>query len=273
MDGQTRGGGQPPPHADAGASVRGRHVPPPLSPGGGRSTPPRAATSDPPFSLPQASWRWTGAAAGLAVGWGPQLLLSLAAGLGGSRTRTDVTVFSATLLVTSAAVFYGWQTFAAWLFSLRTAGRSLALWGLRRPDRSFVWVVPAGLGAVYALTVVHGLLVHPEQQPIIREFPHTGVGLVLFVLLAVVMAPLFEEVVFRGFLFRGLANSWGWMAGALVSAVVFGCAHLQFEVFVPLAGLGFVLAWAYRRTGSLWTSIVMHALFNAVAVTTWALSG
>ena len=88
----------------------------------------------------------------------------------------------------------------------------------------------------------------------------------MFILVAVVMAPLFEEIVFRGFLFRGLANSWGWVWGALASAAIFGAAHLQLDVFLPLAALGFVLAWAYHRTGSLWTCITMHAIFNRIAV-------
>ena len=47
---------------------------------------------------------------------------------------------------------------------------------------------------------------------------------------------------------------------------------MQLDVFLPLAALGFVLAWAYHHTGSLWTSITMHALFNGVAVLAWALT-
>ena len=44
-------------------------------------------------------------------------------------------------------------------------------------------------------------------------------------------------------------------------------------MFVPLATLGFVLAWAYKRTGSIWTCITMHALFNTIAVLAWAFTG
>jgi membrane protease YdiL (CAAX protease family) len=53
---------------------------------------------------------------------------------------------------------------------------------------------------------------------------------------------------------------------------VFGLAHLQLSVFVPLFALGFALAWVYKRTGSLWTSITLHALFNAISVLAWALA-
>jgi membrane protease YdiL (CAAX protease family) len=113
------------------------------------------------------------------------------------------------------------------------------------------------------------MFVHPRPQDIVGEFPHTTAGVVLFVVLAVVMAPVFEEIFFRGFLFRGFAGAWGWGVGAVVSAAIFGLAHLQLDVFVPLFTLGLLLAWVYKRTGSLWTNISLHALFNALSVLAW----
>jgi membrane protease YdiL (CAAX protease family) len=228
-----------------------------------------------PLYLPQASWRGPQAVAGLAIGAAPEMLLALAAALGGgaSGSSSGVTAGSAALLAAGALILYGWQGLAAWLFSLRTAGRSLALWGFRRPNRAFFWTVPLGLVAVYAVSIVHDIIVRPEQQQIVSQFPRSGAGIALFTLVAVIMAPLFEEVVFRGFLFRGFANSWGWVWGALASAGIFGIAHLQVDLFIPLATLGFFLAWAYKRTGSLWTCVTMHAIFNTIAVLAWAFLG
>jgi membrane protease YdiL (CAAX protease family) len=244
---------------------------------GGAGAPPatRAATIGEPFSLPAAAWRWPQAVAGLALGSAPEALLYLAALIVGTTENAGgkVTAGSAAALAVGSLVLYGWQAIAAWLFSLRTAGRKLALWGFRRPTKAVFWTVPLGLVAVYAVSIAHDIVVRPEQQQIISEFPRNGLGVGLFVLVAVIMAPLFEEIVFRGFLFRGLANSWGWVWGALASSAVFGLAHLQLDVFVPLAVLGFALAWAYRQTGSLWTCIIMHALFNLIAVIAWAVTG
>jgi membrane protease YdiL (CAAX protease family) len=208
------------------------------------------------------------------AGSAPQALLQRASLLGGNTPSKAeaVTTASAVLIAVSSLVLYGWQALAAWVFSLRAAGRSYRLWGFRRPNRAYFWVVPLGLVCAYAVGVAHDIIVHPRQQAIISEFPHSTVGAVLFALVAVVMAPVFEEIVFRGFLFRGLANSFGWVWGALISAGIFGAAHLQLDVFLPLAALGFALAWAYHRTGSLWTNITMHALFNAIAVLAWALT-
>jgi membrane protease YdiL (CAAX protease family) len=208
------------------------------------------------------------------VGAAPQALLTVAALVAGTSTSSTspASTSGAIALAIGSLILYGWEGLAAWLFSLRSAGRSLVLWGLQRPTRSYFWVVPLGLVAVYAIGIVHDLIVDPKQQEIIGEFPHSALGAAMFFLVAVVMAPVFEEIVFRGFLFRGFANSWGWVWGAVASAAIFGAAHLQLDVFLPLAALGFVLAWAYQRTGSLWTCITMHALFNLIAVAAWALT-
>lgn len=235
----------------------------------------RAALPNEPFHLPEASWGWGLALVGLLVGAAPQLLLALPTLLSGSSLDrpSRATTLTAVALVIGSLVFYGWQVFATWLFSLGRTGRSLAAWGLRRPTRTFFWLIPAGLFATYAVSTVHNLIASPKEQAIMGEFPRSPLGAVLFILLAVVMAPLAEEIVYRGFLFRGLANSLGWEWGAAISAAIFGAAHLQLDVFVPLTVLGFVLAWVYQRSGSLWTSVVLHALFNLIAVATWAFLG
>ena len=60
--------------------------------------------------------------------------------------------------------------------------------------------------------------------------------------------------------------------GSRRSGVVFGSAHMQLTLFFPLFALGFGLAWVYKQTGSLWTSIALHAIFNAISVVAWALT-
>jgi membrane protease YdiL (CAAX protease family) len=208
------------------------------------------------------------------MAFAPELLLyAVQLGMGvPTDTSTKVTAGTAAALALSSLVLYVWQTAAAWTFSLRVAGNRLALWGFRTPSKAYFWTIPLALVLVYIVSAVHDSFVHPRQQDIIGQFPHSAAGITLFVLVAVVMAPLFEETFFRGFLFRGFATSWGWVWGALASATVFGLAHLQLSVFVPLFALGFALAWVYKRTGSLWTSITLHALFNAISVLAWALT-
>lgn len=184
-------------------------------------------------------------------------------------TTTTVTIGSALVLVLSSFITYGWQLFAAWLFSLRRAAAGIKAWGFRKPTAAFFWTIPTAIISVYVVSFLHEIVVHPKQQAIVDQFPHSASGLALFFVLAVLMAPVFEEMFFRGFLFRGFANSWGWRWGAVASGAVFGLAHLQPDVFVPLFALGFALAWVYHRTGSLWTSITLHAVFNCISVLAW----
>lgn len=289
IDDQHRGGAQEPPSQD----VPRAPAPPPWAPPADATAPPwyprpsapparpltrteapgagaQAAGTAPPRLRPS-SWTWKLCLAGLLVGFGPEALLTLAAvGMKEARTTAvKVSVASAFVLLISSLIAYGWQTFAAWLFSLRMTGFRLALWGFTRPSKAFLWTIPAGLAGVYAVTLLYGLVVDSKQQEILSEFPRSSSGVVLFLLVAVVMAPLCEEIFFRGFLFRGFAESWGWAWGAVVSAAVFGIAHLQLDVFVPLFALGLALAWVYKRTGSLWTSIALHALFNGLSVLGW----
>jgi membrane protease YdiL (CAAX protease family) len=211
---------------------------------------------------------------GLVVAFAPQVLLYVAASaagtLEGGGTLEEVTVTSATVVLVSSLVLYGWQATSAWIFSLRISKEGLSGWGFVRPGAAFFWTIPAALAVSYAIAAVHQALVDPPPQDIVEQFPRTAGGGVLFFIVAVLLAPFFEELFFRGFLYKGFKNSWGWWPAALVSAALFSLAHLQITVFVPIFALGFALAWVYERTGSLWTSIVMHAVFNGLAVLAWS---
>ena len=94
--------------------------------------------------------------------------------------------------------------------------------------------------------------------------------LVLVPLLAsIVAAPVAEEIFFRGFLFGGLRRGLPFVAAALVSAVIFGAFHYtgphSLTVLPQLAFLGLVLAWIYERSGSIYPTIALHVLNNALA--------
>ncbi len=248
-------------------------VPPPFASEEVAPPPPPLTSAPAPVGLPQAGWNWHHAALGTLVGFGPTLVLYFVAGDSQSEPVTDVSAATAFALLLNSLMLYAWQAGSAWFFSLRIRGEGLVAWGFRRPTKAFFWTIPLALICVYAIAYFHDVIVHPEQQEILTFFPRTPSGVVLLVLLAVVAAPLFEELFFRGFVFRGLANSWGWPAGAAMTAIVFGAAHLQLSVFLPLFALGFALAWVYQRTGSIWTSIALHAIFNGISVTVWALAG
>lgn len=89
---------------------------------------------------------------------------------------------------------------------------------------------------------------------------------VWFILVGVIFAPLVEELFFRGFLFQGFRLQYGWVKGGLLSSVIFGAAHLDPVAFLPTTILGFLLAYMYHRTNSVWVPILLHVLVNALGL-------
>ena len=92
----------------------------------------------------------------------------------------------------------------------------------------------------------------------------------MIILNVAVMAPVFEEFFFRGFLFQQFKRHFGLANAIALSALVFSAVHMSIEAFLPLFGLGVIMAVVYHRTQCLWSSIITHALWNlgtVVAVT------
>jgi len=80
-----------------------------------------------------------------------------------------------------------------------------------------------------------------------------------------VLAPLCEEFIFRGLLFRGLRRDLPLPWAAVASAAVFAIIHPSLGV-VPVFGLGLAAAIAYERTGWLLAPVLAHAVYNGVVV-------
>ncbi len=85
-------------------------------------------------------------------------------------------------------------------------------------------------------------------------------------LLIGIAGPCMEELVFRGYLFRSLRSSGRTAAAVILSGVLFGLMHLNFNQACYAVFLGIVLAAAVEMSGSIVTSLVMHMVFNSVEV-------
>lgn len=130
------------------------------------------------------------------------------------------------------------------------------------------------LWAVIATNVLASPLTRHMETPQqdIRDMvsaEHGVLGHLLVFLPIGVLAPFFEEVLFRGFLMPWLGNTfnpkwkkWAWPATIAVSGILFGSIHFQPAAAPSLSALGIVLGWAYVRSGNLWTAILIHACWN-----------
>lgn len=91
---------------------------------------------------------------------------------------------------------------------------------------------------------------------------HDRLALACFALTALVLAPLFEEVIFRGVLLPVLARDLGIGSGLILSSAVFALAHLSISETPSLFVLGLGLARLRQRSGRLSASVFMHGLWN-----------
>ena len=114
-----------------------------------------------------------------------------------------------------------------------------------------------------------------ENTEFLRDVP--PVGLVVLVVAAVLVAPVLEELLFRGVVLQGLMLRTGFWPAALVSSVCFGAFHATaagveaVPIVVATAVFGLGLCVLTRRTGRLGPAIGVHSLRNALAVAAVAL--
>ncbi len=100
------------------------------------------------------------------------------------------------------------------------------------------------------------------------EYPTLGDKLLLIVAVSLV-APLVEEVVFRGFLLKGFSNSFMGIHGAvLLTSAVWAMIHMQYEIpyLLQIFIIGIVFGYARLQTNSLFVPMIMHSLMNFVSI-------
>ena len=160
---------------------------------------------------------------------------------------------------------------AAW-FSVRRYSCGWQALGFRRAVRGGWWVPVVVVLAAWLTLAVYFLIVElaglgelvPEST-LPEDFFDNPAIVVLVGVLAVLVAPIAEETFFRGFLFAGLRVRWGTFWAALASGLLFAALHFNLGSIVPFTVIGMLLAWAYVFSGSLWTAIGAHFVFNSVS--------
>ena len=112
----------------------------------------------------------------------------------------------------------------------------------------------------------------PQKQAIVEMFSESSTleQRALIIVLAVSLAPIAEEFIFRFFIYGVARRYFGRVIGVLVSALLFAAVHAHLPSFAPLFVLGSCFAIAYEWSGSILVSMTMHALFNAITLTALA---
>jgi membrane protease YdiL (CAAX protease family) len=177
-------------------------------------------------------------------------------------------VIVAVLLLWLRAAHPGWARVIGWPAQgrrVREVGIGAGL-GLLVELGSFA----AGAVVILVLESATGETVRPPEQV---SSDIAGWGLAIFAIFAILLAPAAEEFVFRGLLFRSVADRHGFWPGAIASAVPFGLTHVipgraldVWALILTLIFVGIGFAWVHWRRRNLLANIVAHATFNVIGV-------
>jgi len=126
----------------------------------------------------------------------------------------------------------------------------------------------AGCGLSLFVAVVSSRMKTPENMPIEELFKHRQTAL-LFMAMAVLVAPLVEETLFRGYLYPLFARSFGVAPGIVITGVLFGLMHgaqlgWTWALVSVLIFVGIVFTIVRARTGSVFASYLMHLGYNSL---------
>jgi uncharacterized protein len=142
-----------------------------------------------------------------------------------------------------------------------------------RPAHSLLIGFSVGMLALYPTWALQGLSIrlmewltfHPQEQQAV-EVLRQAVGMLPRIALGVgtiFIAPVGEELLFRGVLYPAIKKSYGKQIALWGTALLFAGIHTNFAVFLPLTFLAVILAWLYEYTGNLLAPIAVHCIFNA----------
>lgn len=140
----------------------------------------------------------------------------------------------------------------------------------RLRDKWFLWGFGGYLAAlpiVLLVSVINQKLWegqggnNPLLQLVLRS--QDSLALMMFFFTAAIAAPLFEEILFRGFLLPSLTRYLPVWGSILVSSLLFAAAHLSLSEIIPLTSLGIVLGIVYTRSRNLLAPMLLHSLWNS----------
>jgi membrane protease YdiL (CAAX protease family) len=188
------------------------------------------------------------------------------------RMPVDITLWSQVSLYAPIAAYL--------LLILRPISKlSFAQLGLRMPTMRELWIGVVGAVAMWLAVEVSGGVIdalthHHDTEAAIDLLKQlrTPLQQAEFILIAIVLAPLVEELAFRVFLFSAFWRYMPFWGAAIASSVLFGLVHAQctawqlLTVSVPLVCGAIVLSYVYARTRCYWSAVLSHALFNSVSV-------
>lgn len=155
-----------------------------------------------------------------------------------------------------------------WIF-LGLIHRPFSDLGFVKPLKRFVWLgVAVGIALFVGIGVLGNELTHIFGTPAPQSFTVAINGVdyqwefAFLALLGGVVAPIKEEMLFRGLIYPPLRKALGRGKGMLFTGLFFATLHFDIVRFLPLLIGGVLLAWLYERSSSIWPAVVAHGTWN-----------
>ncbi|MBR6553166.1 MAG: CPBP family intramembrane metalloprotease [Clostridia bacterium] len=130
--------------------------------------------------------------------------------------------------------------------------------------------IPVTIGSLYLLNIVVNTVfehwLEPFNTPITAEsFPHSPIGVAVYLIYLSVLPAIFEEWLFRGVLQKNLATVISRRSAIVVSAFIFGFMHVDPGQTVFAIGFGLFAGYVFDQTGSIWFGVLIHMVNNAIS--------
>jgi membrane protease YdiL (CAAX protease family) len=146
-----------------------------------------------------------------------------------------------------------------------------------RKNHEFGTAFLVSFGATLAISVLIISSFFPSGEPPIQKLLTSTTAMYVFVVFGIVVAPLFEEIMFRGFLFKVLSDIRGEHTAVLLTAILFGLLHLP-QLWGSWAGVvlifvvGYLLSFIRQRSNSVIPSFIVHTSYNSMLFGAFVLS-
>ncbi len=175
---------------------------------------------------------------------------------------------------------YAFVVLGVYLFALRRVSASVsnrwALLGWRGFEQKWIWALPLLVLVQFVGMAVANLLLvlpfagssyeNPQIEAITSGGTLSGTDLWLLMILIAVVAPLAEELFFRGMLYPLLRRRWSLWPAILLNGLLFALIHVLPPLLPGLFLVGVVLAWVREKSGSIVPCILLHALQNGIVL-------
>lgn len=231
-------------------------------------TPPSNTTDEtPPPSAPKSA-TWSASDTWLGLGLLVLVIAGYLLGIAQLETSRTMSLFVVAtfefLLLIPIAVIFLWR---------RVPWHAL---GLNRFNPNTLAIGCGLLVAVYVVVIINNLIMVAlgiiTQADVVSDLLGEIDSPLLFAFVTAIVAPFTEELFFRGFLFKGLREKYGWVNALMFSSIIFALFHGQIATLIPTFLLGALFAYMYQRTESVFPGMFLHFTVNAMGVVVFLLA-